>query len=224
VDKFCQPGYGSGFSIRIRWPNCIRIRNTTFYCSPVFFWASRIRIQFLLSSSKNSKETHDTYCFMTSLWLFIFEKWWKNVPSKPNAKQSKKNVEKNYLLASWMSLTKMAGSGCVNPRIRTRSATLLLFTFLGMSRLLSARFQTFTGTPWRAVFDWGRTLDCRRRKSRTSTGTMMTTFSPTFSRSQVSEQAPTYNQGCGSAFISSGSSILGRISIPIQSIKNVQVT
>jgi hypothetical protein len=28
----------------------------------------------LLSSSKNSKKNLDSYCFVTSLWLFIFEK------------------------------------------------------------------------------------------------------------------------------------------------------
>jgi hypothetical protein len=36
------------------------------------FWASRIRI--LLSSSKNSKKNLDSYCFVTSFGLFIFEK------------------------------------------------------------------------------------------------------------------------------------------------------
>ncbi len=71
-----------------------------------------------------------------------------------------------------------------------------------------------------AVCDWSLALDCRRRKSRTSTGMMMTTFSPTFWISQVSKQAPTYNQGCGSALISSesGFSILGWIPIRIQGI------
>ncbi len=58
------------------------------------FWASRIRIHYsevririwiwiriLPSSSKNSKETLDLYCFETSLWLFICEEWC-NVPLK----------------------------------------------------------------------------------------------------------------------------------------------
>jgi hypothetical protein len=40
------------------------------------FWASRIRIRLriLLSSSKNSKKNLDSYYFVTSLCLFIFEK------------------------------------------------------------------------------------------------------------------------------------------------------
>jgi hypothetical protein len=54
----------------------------------VCFWASRIlihyevRIRILLSSSKNSKKNLDSYCFVTS-----------------------------FLLPSWWSLTKIAGSG-----------------------------------------------------------------------------------------------------------------
>ncbi len=49
------------------------------------FWASRIRIHYseiririrlriFISSSKNSKKNIDSYCFVTSAWLFIFEK------------------------------------------------------------------------------------------------------------------------------------------------------
>ncbi len=47
------------------------------------FWASRIHIHWyeggsgfriLLFSSKNSKKNLDSFCFVTSLWLFIFEK------------------------------------------------------------------------------------------------------------------------------------------------------
>ncbi len=43
------------------------------------FWASRIRI--LPSSSKNVTKNLDFYCFVTFLWLFIFE-WckWTSVP------------------------------------------------------------------------------------------------------------------------------------------------
>ncbi len=49
----------------------------------ICFWAFRIwihwseiliRIRILLSSSKNSKKNIDSYCVVTSLWLFIFEK------------------------------------------------------------------------------------------------------------------------------------------------------
>ncbi len=37
----------------------------------ICFWASWIRIRILLSSSKNSKKNIDSYCFVTSFWLFI---------------------------------------------------------------------------------------------------------------------------------------------------------
>ncbi len=37
----------------------------------------RIRIRILLSTSKKNEENLDFYCFVTSLWLFIFEGWWK---------------------------------------------------------------------------------------------------------------------------------------------------
>ncbi len=54
----------------------------------VCFWAFRIRfrirwsqvrlrLRILPSSSKNSKKNLDFYCFVTSLWLFIFEEWCK---------------------------------------------------------------------------------------------------------------------------------------------------
>jgi hypothetical protein len=45
----------------------------------------------LLSSSKNSNKTPDSYCFVTSFGLFIFEKD-VNVPSKSN---KQKNFFKN---------------------------------------------------------------------------------------------------------------------------------
>ncbi len=50
------------------------------------FWASRIRIhlsevwiwiRILLSSRKISKKNLDSYCFVTSFGLFVFEKWCK---------------------------------------------------------------------------------------------------------------------------------------------------
>ncbi len=53
------------------------------------FWASRIRILLLLS--KNNKKNHVFSCFVTTFWLFIFEKWCVNVLSKSN-------MEKNFLL------------------------------------------------------------------------------------------------------------------------------
>jgi hypothetical protein len=41
------------------------------------YWASwiRIRIRNLLSLSKNSEKNLDSYCFVTSFWLFIFENY-----------------------------------------------------------------------------------------------------------------------------------------------------
>ncbi len=49
-----------------------------------FFWASWI----LLSPSKKSKKNLDSYCFVNSFWLFIFENDVQVVPSKIN-KQKK---------------------------------------------------------------------------------------------------------------------------------------
>ncbi len=51
--------------IRMFWASWIRIRIRS---SQV-----RIRLRILPSSSKNSKKNPDFYCFVTSLWLFIFE-------------------------------------------------------------------------------------------------------------------------------------------------------
>jgi hypothetical protein len=49
----------------------------------------QIQIRILPSSSKNSKKNLDIYCFVTSLWLFIFEEWC-NVPSKCNKQKTSK--------------------------------------------------------------------------------------------------------------------------------------
>ncbi len=73
----------------------------------ICFWASRIRLHkldmriwILLLSRKNSKKNLDSYCFVTSLWLFIFKQWCKcTVPSKSNNKKT---------WMSWISLTKIA--------------------------------------------------------------------------------------------------------------------
>ncbi len=43
--------------------------------------------------------------FVTSLWIFIFEEWCKDLPKK-----------KYFLLVSWRSLTKRAGSGSFSQR------------------------------------------------------------------------------------------------------------
>ncbi len=81
------------------------------------FWASRnrihlsevwIRIRILLSSCKNSKKT----LIPTILWLFLtfsFEKWCKCTFKK--YKQKKLCEKTSFLLASWRSMTKIAGSG-----------------------------------------------------------------------------------------------------------------
>jgi hypothetical protein len=52
---------------------------------------------------KKMKKNHDFYCFVTALWLIIIND--VNVPSKRN------KHKKLFLLASWRSLTKRAGSG-----------------------------------------------------------------------------------------------------------------
>jgi hypothetical protein len=49
----------------------------------------------------------------TVLWIFIFEKWC-NVPSKSN--EQKNSLKNNFLLTSWGSLTKIAGSGSIGQR------------------------------------------------------------------------------------------------------------
>ena len=52
----------------------------------------------LQSASKNSKKNLDSYCFVTSFGLFIKKQ--KNILTKIS-----------FLLASWRSMTKIAGSG-----------------------------------------------------------------------------------------------------------------
>jgi hypothetical protein len=42
-----------------------------------------------MSSSKNSKKNLDFLCFVTSLWLFIFEKW---CTFKSNKQKSEKTI------------------------------------------------------------------------------------------------------------------------------------
>ncbi len=91
---FGPPGSGSisqRYGIRIRL--LIRIRN--------------------LLSCKNSKKNLDSYYFVILFDFFIFEKWCKCT--------LKSNVQKNcvkisFLLASWRSLTKIAGSGSISQR------------------------------------------------------------------------------------------------------------
>ncbi len=60
-------------------------------------------------TKQNNKKKLDSYCFVTSFGLFIFEKLCKcYVPSKSN---KQKNSFLNYFFfASWRSVTKIAGS------------------------------------------------------------------------------------------------------------------
>ncbi len=85
------------------------------------FWAIRIhlsevwtRIRLLLSSCKNSKKNLDSYYFVT-LFDFLSLENYVNVPS--NSNKQKKCFNKNcFLLASWRSMTKKAGSGSISQR------------------------------------------------------------------------------------------------------------
>ncbi len=52
---------------------------------------------------------------MTSLWLFIFEKWCKNVPCLQKVISRKKS----FLLVSWRLMTKIAGSGSISQSHRS---------------------------------------------------------------------------------------------------------
>ncbi len=89
-----------------------------------------VRIQILLSSSKNSKKNIDS--FPTVLWLpndFLSWNYYVNVPSKSN---KQKNLGKNsFLMASWRSRTKIAGSGSGSGSIgqRQRSADPDLYLY-----------------------------------------------------------------------------------------------
>ncbi len=93
----------------------------------------RIRILILSSSSKNSKTKLAFY----NIWLYYDFLSWKNDVNVPSKISKQKNLEKNYfLLASWRSLTKRAGSRSISvARIREsgsitkyhRSTTLFLY-------------------------------------------------------------------------------------------------
>ncbi len=61
-------------------------------------WASWSRGRILLSSNKNSRKNLDSYCFVTSLWLFILEKW-----CKCSLKSSRQ--KKVFCLKVWKSRT-----------------------------------------------------------------------------------------------------------------------
>ncbi len=61
------------------------------------------RIRILLSSRKNIKKNLDSYCFVTSIWLFYL--------LKDDVAQKISKILRIFLSLSWRSLTKMAGSG-----------------------------------------------------------------------------------------------------------------
>ncbi len=67
-----------------------------------------LRIRILLSSFKNSKKNLDSYYFVT-LFDFLSLKNDVNTPSKSN--KPKFFLRIIFLLASWRSMTKIAGSG-----------------------------------------------------------------------------------------------------------------
>ncbi len=93
--------YGSGSGSTRFWASWIRIHQSEVWI--------RIRIRILLSSCTNSKKNIDSYYFVT-LFDFLSLENYVNVPSKSN--KQRKCLNKNcFLLASWKSMTKIAGSG-----------------------------------------------------------------------------------------------------------------
>ncbi len=77
----------------------------------ICFWVSRIRIhlswiRILISSSKNSKNNIDSYCFVTSLLLIYLR----------TMMYLQKVISKKISLTSWRSLTKLTGSGSFSQR------------------------------------------------------------------------------------------------------------
>ncbi len=66
-------------------------RSICFWVSWIRIWIrqSEERIRILLSSSKNSKKNLDSYCFVTSFWLFI----WTNDVHVPSNSSKQKNFK-----------------------------------------------------------------------------------------------------------------------------------
>ncbi len=95
-----QGGYDEG--LKSVWIRIRRIR---------MFWASWIRILLSSSNAKYSKKNLDSCCFVTSLWLFMLKMMYINVPSKSNKQKNCFKKYRSFLLASWRSRTKIAGSG-----------------------------------------------------------------------------------------------------------------
>ncbi len=83
--KNSDPGSGMKNSrLRGKINNCYRISKF------LALWASQIRI--LPSSGKKSKKNLYFYCFVTSLWLIIFEEWCKCTPKEVISKTKKKII------------------------------------------------------------------------------------------------------------------------------------
>ncbi len=106
----CGSGSESGSGSTCFWASRIRIHQSEVWIR-IRRW---IRIRILLSSCKNSKKNLDSYYFVT-LFDFLSLKNDVNVPSKSN-KQKKLCKKISFLLASWRSMTKIAGSGSTNQR------------------------------------------------------------------------------------------------------------
>ena len=115
----------SGSGSTCFWASRIRIRLSEVW---IRIWIRLLRLLILLSSCKNTKKNLDSYY----LWLFSTFYLWKIMLMYLQTVISRKNVLKKivFLLASWRSMTKKAGSGsriririhvrCMDPRIRIR--------------------------------------------------------------------------------------------------------
>ncbi len=174
-----------------------------------------IRLRILLSSSKYSKQNLDSYC----LWLLFYFLSLKNDVNVPSKRNKQKNLEKNYrsfLLASWRSMTKIAGSVSISrgmdPRIRIRPK---------MSRIRNTASQTcvlnihvFRCRVYSRRCGWGPSLATstftRRWRSGSAASTPFGSRTPSsplckFSRSlSVSVADPDHGSG---AFLTPGSGI-----------------
>jgi hypothetical protein len=98
----------------------IRIRNLS-----VRIW---IRIQILPSTSKKMQKNLDFYCFVTSLWFFIFEEWYKCIFKKESALklETKKiffvgNLKVTIAKSRIRSRIRMPLVKGMDPRIRIRT-------------------------------------------------------------------------------------------------------
>jgi hypothetical protein len=83
----------------------------------------------LLSSSKKSNKNLDSYCFVTSFWLFISEKWCTvNVPSKIISRKIRIRIHQSeaWILGSWFgSIPKCHGSATLKGRLVSVGSNIL---------------------------------------------------------------------------------------------------